>query len=39
MIEMMYLGWGSPIGTGIFLACLGIFIYFLSKAENSKKKK
>jgi hypothetical protein len=25
MIEV--LGWGSPIGLGIFLACLGVFFW------------
>lgn len=30
-------GWGSPIGTGIFLVCLGGMIYLLSRV-NSKKK-
>ncbi|MFA5134539.1 MAG: hypothetical protein WC505_01990 [Patescibacteria group bacterium] len=32
------LGWGSPIGTGIFLLMLGGFIYLLSKASKEKKK-
>ncbi len=31
------LGWGSPIGTGLFLMLLGLFIYFLSKAGNKPK--
>ena len=30
--------WGSPIGVGIFLLCLGLFIYLLSLAEKNKKK-
>jgi len=25
-------GWGSPIGIGIFLVCLGAMIFLLSKA-------
>lgn len=36
------LGWGSPIGLGIFLALLGTFIYLLAKAskiDSSIKKK
>lgn len=32
----MLFGWGSPIGTGIFLACLGLFIFLLSKADRKK---
>ena len=33
----LVLGWGSPIGIGIFLALLGTMIYLISKAdENSK---
>ena len=30
-------GWGSPIGIGIFLLCLGGMIYLLSKADTSRK--
>jgi hypothetical protein len=30
-------GWGSPIGTGIFLALVGLMIFLLSKADNRKK--
>jgi hypothetical protein len=33
------LGWGSPIGTGLFLVLLGLFIYILSKADKNKKNK
>ena len=29
-------GWGSPIGIGIFLVCLGGMIYLLSKANKKK---
>jgi uncharacterized membrane protein len=32
-------GWGSPIGIGIFLICLGAMIFFLSKASGQKQKK
>ena len=28
--------WGSPLGVGIFLICLGIFIYLLSLADKNK---
>lgn len=31
------LGWGSPIGIGIFLLCLGGMIWFLSRAGKEKK--
>lgn len=34
---MIIFGWGSPIGIGIFLLCLGGMIYLLSKADRSKK--
>jgi len=34
------LHWGSPIGIGIFLVCLGGMVYLLSKAgEKSKRTK
>jgi hypothetical protein len=36
---MMILGWGSPIGVGIFLLCLAGMIYILSKADRKGKKK
>ena len=31
-------GWGSPIGIGVFLLCLGGMIYLLSKADTSRKR-
>ena len=31
--------WGSPIGLGFFLVCLGLFIYLLSLADKNKPKK
>jgi len=34
----LVLGWGSPIGIGIFLLCLGSMIYLLSKADTEKKR-
>jgi hypothetical protein len=33
---MLVLGWGSPIGTGIFLLCLAGMIYLLTKATKKK---
>jgi hypothetical protein len=38
-MESIYaiLGWGSPIGTGIFLGFLGLFIYLISNAGKNKK--
>jgi hypothetical protein len=36
---MLVLGWGSPIGTGIFLVCLAAMIFLLSKASNQRPKK
>ena len=32
------LHWGSPIGLGIFLICLGGMIYLLSKADEISKR-
>jgi hypothetical protein len=32
----LVLGWGSPIGTGIFLVCLAGMIYLLAKASKKK---
>ena len=32
------LSWGSPIGTGIFLVCLGGMIYLLCKADEKSKR-
>jgi len=33
----LVLHWGSPIGTGIFLVCLGAMIYLISKADEKSK--
>ena len=33
----LVLGWGSPIGIGIFLALLGLMIFLLSKADEISK--
>ena len=33
------LGWGSPVGTGFFLVCLGTFINLLAGAGEKKKTK
>lgn len=30
--------WGSPIGLGIFLVCLGGMLYLLSKADEVSKR-
>ena len=35
---MLVLGWGSPIGIGIFLALLGTMIFLLSKADEVSKR-
>jgi hypothetical protein len=32
----LVLGWGSPIGIGIFLVCLAAMIFLLSKAGQKK---
>ena len=32
------LHWGSPIGIGIFLVCLGAMIYLFSKADEISKR-
>ena len=34
----LVLGWGSPIGIGIFLALLGTFIWLLAKADEMSKR-
>jgi uncharacterized iron-regulated membrane protein len=34
----LLLGWGSPIGIGIFLICLSGTIYLLSKTEIENKR-
>lgn len=33
---ILIIGWGSPIGIGIFLLCLGGMIFILSKAGKKK---
>jgi len=35
---MLVLGWGSPIGTGIFLLCLAGMVFLLSKVDKKGKK-
>ncbi len=30
-------GWGSPIGIGVFLVCLGGMIYLLTRASKKDK--
>jgi hypothetical protein len=34
----MILGWGSPIGIGIFLTLLGSMIYLIAKADEISKR-
>lgn len=34
----LVLGWGAPIGIGIFLVCLGAMIYLISKADAVSKR-
>ena len=34
---LLVFGWGSPVGTGIFLLCLAGMIYLLSKVGGKKK--
>lgn len=31
--------WGTPLGVGFFLVCLGIFLFLLSKADDGRGKK
>ena len=33
----LVLGWGTPIGIGIFLVCIAATIYLLSRATPRKK--
>ena len=35
---ILILGWGSPIGIGIFLLCIAGMIYILSRVDKRKKK-
>jgi large-conductance mechanosensitive channel len=35
---MMILGWGSPIGTGLFLVLLATMIFVLTKADETSKR-
>ena len=37
-MQFLVFGWGSPIGTGIFLLCLAGMIYLLSKADAESKR-
>jgi hypothetical protein len=37
MSDLMFVfGWGSPIGTGLFLLCLAGMIYILSRVNKKK---
>ena len=35
---ILLLGWGSPIGIGIFLVLLGLMIFLLAKADEISKR-
>jgi hypothetical protein len=35
---ILILGWGSPIGIGLFLALLGTMIFLLTKADETSKR-
>jgi hypothetical protein len=35
---ILLLGWGSPIGIGIFLVLLGLMIFLLAKADEVSKR-
>jgi hypothetical protein len=37
--SMLVLGWGSPIGIGVFMLCLGGMIFLLSRAGSKAKEK
>jgi hypothetical protein len=32
------LGWGSPIGIGVFLVLLGLMIFFIARADEISKR-
>ena len=34
----LVLGWGAPIGLGIFLVCLGAMVWLLAKADAISKR-
>jgi hypothetical protein len=35
---ILLLGWGSPIGIGIFLVLLGLMIFLIAKADEISKR-
>lgn len=35
---ILILGWGSPIGIGIFLVLLGLMIFLIAKADEVSKR-
>jgi hypothetical protein len=35
---MLVLGWGSPIGIGVFLVLLGLMIFLIAKADEISKR-
>jgi hypothetical protein len=34
----LIIGWGAPVGIGIFLVCLGTMIWLLAKADEISKR-
>ena len=34
----LILGWPGPIGVGIFLVCIGVMLYLLTKADETSKR-
>jgi hypothetical protein len=34
----MVLGWGSPVGIGVFLVLLGLMIFLIAKADETSKR-
>jgi hypothetical protein len=35
---ILILGWGSPIGIGIFLVMLGLMVFLIAKADEISKR-
>jgi hypothetical protein len=33
----LVLGWGTPIGIGIFMVCIAVMVYLLSRATPRRK--
>jgi hypothetical protein len=34
----LIIGWGAPVGIGIFLVCLGTMIWLIAKADEISKR-